>query len=74
MKKKVIDFVGGKLTNEFESVASSIVEQLQVVEFTKEAKKELLKMLKESIQLKAVEKTHKMTVEEAYQILADIGW
>ena len=74
MEKKFIDLVDGKLSNDFEKVTSNIVKQLQAFEFTKDAKAVLLKMLKESIQLHKVEKTHKMTVEEAYQILADLGW
>ena len=74
MEKKVIDLVNGKFSNDFEKVASNIVMQLQAVEFSKDAKAVLLKMLKESIQLHKVEKTHKMTVEEAYKILADLGW
>lgn len=74
MGKKLVDLVDGKLSESFENVASNIVEQLQAVEFTKDAKAMLLKMLKESIQLHKVEKAHKTTVEEARQIIADLGW
>lgn len=74
MEKKLVDLVDGEFSNDFERVASSIVKQLQAFEFTRDARVVLLKMLKESVQLHKVEKTHKMTVEEAYQILADLGW
>lgn len=74
MEKKVIDLVDGVLSEGFENVAKNIIKQLQAVEFTKDAKTVLLKMLKESIQLHKVEKAHKMTIEEAYQFLADFGW
>ena len=74
MEKKLIGLVDGKLSEDFEKVKHNIIEQLQAFEFTKEAKKELFNTIKEAIQLHKVEKAHKMTVEEAYQILANLGW
>lgn len=74
MEKKCIDLVDGKMSEGFDEVANGIMQQLQAVEFTKDAKSCLLRMLKESIRLYKVEKTHKLTTEEAYQILAELGW
>ena len=74
MEKKVIDLVDGVLSEGFEKVKHNILEQLQAFEFTKEAKRELFNTIKGAIQLHKVEKLHKMTVEEAYQILEDLGW
>ena len=74
MEKKLIKLVDGKLSEGFEEVANGIIQQLQAVEFTKDAKAGFFKMLKESMQLHKAEKAHKLTVEEAYQILADLGW